>query len=214
MQRMKKVRDGGFIQLLLQFYMNQALVSKLISPSGSILCWTCTCWEKIMVDARSRAASVTIQRVMETEHGLGTVTGDIMLNTLLNHWTKYNGKPNIVRTDPEGAFRYQWFRRGLAKCIRLDDIDLGDASWKTEVLGKTADVIKQAAVRVTRRTPDSVKSSMCALLLTTTCIEIDDSLCGSCCWERHRQTSRFASILILLRAVSKLWARLQSDVSE
>ena len=39
----------------------------------------------IMVDAGSRAASVTIHRVMDTERGLGKMTGEIMLNTLLNH---------------------------------------------------------------------------------------------------------------------------------
>ena len=57
-----------------------------------------------MVDAGSRTASVTIHRVMDVEHGLGNVTGEIMLATLLNHWVKYHGKPNIVRTGPEGAF--------------------------------------------------------------------------------------------------------------
>ena len=77
----------------------------------------------IMVDAGSRAAPVTIHRV--TEHGLGNVAGEIMLNTLLNHWIKYCGKPNTVRTDPEGAFRDQGFRHGLAaKSFRLD-IDPG-----------------------------------------------------------------------------------------
>ena len=110
----------------------------------------------IMVDAGSRAASVTIHRVMDVEHGLGNVTGDIMLATLLNHWVKYYGKPDIVRTDPERAFRDQGFRRGLAaKSMRLD-IDPGDASWKTGVLGKTLDTIKQSATRVARTTPDSV----------------------------------------------------------
>ena len=54
-----------------------------------------------MVDAGSRAASVTIHRVMDTEHGLGNVTGEIVLHTLLNHWVMYHGKPDIVRTDPE-----------------------------------------------------------------------------------------------------------------
>ena len=110
----------------------------------------------IRVDARSRAVSVTIHRVMDSKHGLGNVTGEIMLNTLLNHWIKYCGKPNIVRTDPDGAFRDQGFRRGLAAMsIRLD-IDPGEASWRTGVLGKTLDTIKQSAVRVARRTPDSV----------------------------------------------------------
>ena len=52
---------------------------------------------------------------------------------------------------------------------------------------------------------------MNALLLTMTYIEIEDSLRGSC-WERHRQTSRFANILIWLSAVSKLWTKLQNSV--
>ena len=109
-----------------------------------------------MVDAGSRAASVTIHRVMDTEHGLGNVTGEIMLNTLLNQWIQYCGTPNIVRTDPEGAFRDQGFRRGLAAKSIRPDIDPWDASWKTGVLGKTLDTIKQSAIRVGRRTPDSV----------------------------------------------------------
>ena len=90
----------------------------------------------IMVDAGSRAASVTIHRVMDVEHGLGNVTIEIMLATLLNHWVKYCGKPDIVRTDPEGAFRDQGFRRGLAdKSIRLD-IDPVKRPGKQEFLGK------------------------------------------------------------------------------
>ena len=50
----------------------------------------------IMVDAGSRAASVTLNRVMDTEH----VTSEIMLSTQLNH------------SDPEGTFRDQECRRG------------------------------------------------------------------------------------------------------
>ena len=93
---------------------------------------------------------------MDTEHGLGNVTSEIMLNTLLNHWVRYNGKPDIVRTDPERAFRDQGFRRSLAaKSIRLDS-DPGDASWKTGVLAKTLDTMKQSAICAARRTPDSV----------------------------------------------------------
>ena len=106
----------------------------------------------IMVDAGSRAASVPIHRVMDVGHGLGNVTGEIMLATLLNHWVKYHGKPDIVRTDPEGAFRDQGFRRGLAATRRRLDVDPGDAYWKTRVLWKTLDTIIQSAIRVARRT--------------------------------------------------------------
>ena len=71
-----------------------------------------------MVNAGSRSASMTIHRVMDTEHDLGNVTCEIMLNTLLNHWVKFCGKPDIVRSDPEGAFRDQGFRRGLDTRVR------------------------------------------------------------------------------------------------
>ena len=35
---LKKVRDGGFIRLLLEFFMNVAHAFKLINSSGSFLC--------------------------------------------------------------------------------------------------------------------------------------------------------------------------------
>ena len=109
----------------------------------------------IMVDGGSRAASVTIHRVMDTEHGLGNVTGEIMLATLLNHWVKYYDKPDTVRTDPEGAFSRSRIST-WSGCQERLDIDPGDASWKTGVLGKTLDTIKQSAIRVARRTPNYV----------------------------------------------------------
>ena len=68
----------------------------------------------IVVDAGSRAASVTIRRVMDTEHGLDNVTGEIMLNTLLKSLDQAPWQANTVRTDLERAFRDQGFRRGLA----------------------------------------------------------------------------------------------------
>ena len=57
-----------------------------------------------MVDTENRAAAVTIHRVMDTEHGLCTVTGETLLNTLLNHWIKFCGKPNITRTERQETF--------------------------------------------------------------------------------------------------------------
>ena len=147
--RVKKVRDEDYVQWLLEHEPSTCLQVDQCEWRHPVL-------RNIMVDAGSRAASVTIHRAMDTEHGLGNVTGEIMLNTLLNHWVTYCGKPDNVRTDPELAFRDQGFRRGLAaKSIRLD-IDLGDASWKTGVLGKTLDTIKQSAIRVARRTLESV----------------------------------------------------------
>ena len=103
----------------------------------------------IMVDAGSRAASVTIHRVMDVEHGLGKVTGEIML-------AKYYGKPDIVRTDPERAFSRSRIFDVVCLPRAYVDIDRVEASWKTGVLGKTLNTMKQSAIRVARRTTDSV----------------------------------------------------------
>ena len=59
------------------------------------------------------------------------MTVEITFNTMLDHWIQYCGKPNIIRTDPEGAFRDQGFRRGLAAKSIRQDTGLGDASWYT-----------------------------------------------------------------------------------
>ena len=90
--------------MLLEFYMNRALVFMLISSTWKHLVLNLHVLGTVMVDAGSRAASVTIQRVMDNEHRLGNVTGEIMLNTWLNLWIKYHIKQNGIRTDPEGAF--------------------------------------------------------------------------------------------------------------
>ena len=80
------------------------------------------------------------------------------MNTPLNHWIKYYGKPDIVRTDPEGVFLVQGFRRGLAAKSIRQLLIVGMRPGKQEVLGKTLDTTKQAATRVAQRTPDSVTS--------------------------------------------------------
>ena len=106
----------------------------------------------IMMDAGSRASSVTIHMFMDTEHGLGNVTSEIMLNTLLNHWVRYYGKPDIVRTDPERAFRDQGFRRGLAaKSIRLDS-DPGDASIRAARRRRTVSQFKKSLMNALQLT--------------------------------------------------------------
>ena len=133
----------------------------------------------IMIDAGSRADSVRIQRVMDTEHGLGNVTGDIMLNTVLNHWMNYYGKPNTVKTDPTRSCCHEypsvltvilWTRLGKLECWGKQWIPSNRQQhvWLEELL--TVSQFK--------------KSSKSALPLTTTCCtEIEDSLRGSCCWE-------------------------------
>ena len=133
----------------------------------------------IMVDAGSRAASVTIHRVMDVEHGLGVVSGAFMLHTLLNHWIKYYGKPDIVRTHPEGAFREVLLPR-----VSVLTLILGTPPEKSEFLGKhwirsnsQQFVWLEELLTVSR----FKKSLMNAPQLTMTCIETEDSLRGNCC---------------------------------
>ena len=110
----------------------------------------------LMADAGGRAAFVTIHRVMDVEHGLVNVTGEIMLATLLNHWVKYYAKPDIVRNRSRRSFS----RSRVSTWSGCQEHTSGhrswEAYWKTRVLGKTLDTIKQSAIRVALRTPDSV----------------------------------------------------------
>ena len=85
---------------------------------------------------------------------------------------------------------------------------------KQEVLGKTLDTIEQAAIRVARRTPDSVRFQE----IFVECTSAHNDL------HRHRgvvvpagkntvRPSRCVKILILLNALLKLWTKPQSSVS-
>ena len=105
------------------------------------------------------------------------------------------------------------FNDGLAaKSIRLD-VDPGDASWKTRVPGETLDTIKQAATRVSRRNPDSVKKS----LMSTAHNDLHRNR-GFTPWQlllgKTPSDKSVCEILILLSAVSNLWTRLQGSVLE
>ena len=64
---MKKVRDEDCIRLLLEFFVNWAHVLKVDQFEWK---HPALVFPTIMVDAGSRAASVILQRVMGTEHGL------------------------------------------------------------------------------------------------------------------------------------------------
>ena len=80
-----------------------------------------------------------------------------MLDTSLNHWIKYYGKPNIVNSRSRWSLcEIKGFDVVLLPRVSVLSIDPGDASCTTGVLGKTLDATKQSAIRVTRRTPDSV----------------------------------------------------------
>ena len=169
-----------------------------------------------MVDAGSRAVSITIHKVMDTENGLSHVTTEIMLRTLLNQWIQHYGKPNSVRTDPERSVRDQEFRRGLPARVSVLTLILGTRPGKQECSGKhwvPSNSQQHVWLEKLLTVSQFRKSLMNAPLLTMTRIEIKDSLRGSCCWERHRQTGRFAKILNWLSAVATQRLRVKEERS-
>ena len=146
----KKVRDKDYVQLLLEFFMNQAHVFNLTSSSGSI-----HVLGTIMVVAGSRAASVTIHRVVDTEHGLGNVTAEIMLKNIAESQGQVPLQAKHCQNLSRRNFSIRWFDVVLLPRVSVLTLILGDASWKSGVLGKTLDTIKQSAICVARRTLDS-----------------------------------------------------------
>ena len=137
-----------------------------------------------MVDAGSRAASVTIHRVMDTEHGLGNVTGEIMLNTLLNHCTMTNqtlSEPIQKELFEIKDFDTVWLPRVFALTLIL-----GTRTGKQECLGKhwiQSNSQQFVWLEELRTVSQFKKSLMNAQQLTMTYIDTEDSLRGSCCWK-------------------------------
>ena len=89
-----------------------------------------------MVDVGSRAASVTIQRVMDTEHALSIVTIEIMLNTLLNHWIKYYGNQTVPEPIQKELFEIRGFDVVLLPRVSVFTLILVTRPGKQECLGK------------------------------------------------------------------------------
>ena len=111
-------------------------------------------FEKCWKSCRCCDASIDL---MDLAHGLGNVTGEVMLNTLLNHWIENYGKANSASTGPEEAFRDEGVRR-VSCCEKKFELTLMVARRleRSNVLGKTPNTIKQSAIRVARKPPDSV----------------------------------------------------------
>ena len=141
-----------------------------------------------MVDAGSRAASVTIHRVMDVEHGLGNVKGEIMLDTLLNHCVKYYGKPNNGQIRSRRSFSrssvstWSGCQEHTSRHRSWGRVLENMSSWKTPLIQSNSQqfVWLEGLLTVFR----FMKSLMNALQLTMTHIETVDSLRDSCCLEK------------------------------
>ena len=123
----------------------------------------------------------------------GSVTGKIMLNTLLNHWIKYCGNPNSSQNrSSKELFEIKGFHVVLLPRLSVLTLILGtrpgQLEWEKheQLSGKQQYVLLEELLSVSQ----FKKSLTQTQLLTTTCIEIDDSLRGTCCWESQCQTSR------------------------
>ena len=100
--------------------------------------------------AGSRVASVTIHRVMDTERGLGNVTGKIMLNTLLNHRSSTVASQALSEPIHEELFEIKDFDVVWLSRAYVSTLISGTRPGKQECLGK------HWIPSVARRTPESV----------------------------------------------------------
>ena len=67
---------------------------------------------------------------------------------------KFYGRPETVTTDPEGCFRERLFREWLASKNVMWDPQPAEAAWRTGILDKVLDVLKNAATRAAKRPPE------------------------------------------------------------
>ena len=110
----------------------------------------------IIVDAGCRAASVTIHRVVDTEHGLGKVTSEIMLTTLLNHWSSTMANQILSEPIKEELFEIKDFDVVCLPRAYVLTLILGTRPGKQECLGKPLIQSNSQQFVVARRTPDNV----------------------------------------------------------
>ena len=167
----------------------------------------------IMVDAGSRAASVTIHRVMDVEHGLGNVRSEIKLATLLNHWSSTMANQILSEPIQKELFEIKdfdvvWLPRACVLTLKRPG--------EQEFLGKPLiQSNSQQFVWLEELLTMSqfIKSLMNAPQLTTTYIEPRIFSVAVAARKDTRQTRQLAKILIWLSAVSNWWTKLRDSVS-
>ena len=152
----------------------------------------------IMVDAGSRAASVTIHRVMDAEHGLGAES-------------LANPEPIQKELFEIKDFDVVWLPRAhVLTLILVNRLGRQECMGKPLIQSNSQQFVLLEELLTMSRFK---KSLMNALQLTMRYIETENFLSGSCCLERHRPTRQLAKILIWLSAVSKWWTKLRNSVS-
>ena len=121
---------------------------------------------------------------MDTEHCLGYATGEIMLNTLLISGSNTMANQTLSEPIQKELFEIRGSDVVLLPRVSGLTLILGTRPGKQDCLGKhwiPSNSQQCAWLEQLLTVSQFKKSLMNALLLTTTYIEIEDSLRGSCC---------------------------------
>ena len=119
----------------------------------------------LMVDEGSSKAVGKVHVVVNSKEQTGNTTVDEAWNTLLHCWFPYFGKPLLVRSDPEGAYRSPELHARAARISMLWENAPSQAHWCSGKIERIVALIKNTmsklAVDDPTLTPEELLSLSC-----------------------------------------------------
>ena len=111
-----------------------------------------TCRGTLVIDRGSRAIAIRIWREKDADRfeELGNGTS-LEMEEILSEWFRYYGRPEVLKSDPDGCFRDLEFKRWCSERYAQLDPEPGESHWRTGWNERYIGTIKNAATRTARR---------------------------------------------------------------
>ncbi|CAK0882620.1 unnamed protein product [Prorocentrum cordatum] len=111
----------------------------------------------LCADYGSRFTTCHVLNKEEMDKNCGNTTAKEMKETVLKSWIQHYGKPEVLRSDPEGCFRQAEHRAWLSGHGIEWRPEPGEAHWRMGVVERCIETIKEIATRMAWEVPDDIE---------------------------------------------------------
>ena len=111
-----------------------------------------------IVDSGTRLPIMMIFNTAPETHSIGANTADECTNALLLNWFPYFGKPKLIRCDPQGCFCSKEWLLFLSEAGILPGLQPGEAHFRTALVERTIETLKDSAFKLARELPDNTST--------------------------------------------------------
>ncbi|CAK0852323.1 unnamed protein product [Prorocentrum cordatum] len=111
----------------------------------------------LCADYGSRFTTCHVLNKEEMGKNCGNTTAKEMKETVLKSWIQHYGKPEVLRSDPEGCFRQAEHRARLSGHGIEWRPEPGEAHWRMGVVERCIETIKEIATRMAWEVPDDIE---------------------------------------------------------